>query len=45
MSVVPTVSVGGEVGAAWKVASVAIILAVGVIVGAALWIVRVRRYQ
>ncbi|MBO0694574.1 MAG: HlyD family secretion protein [Verrucomicrobia bacterium] len=43
MSVVPTVSVGGEVGAAWKVLSVAIILAVGVIVGAALWIGRVRR--
>jgi membrane fusion protein (multidrug efflux system) len=45
MSVVPTVSVGGEVGAVWKVASVAIILAVGVIVGAALWIRRVRRGQ
>jgi membrane fusion protein (multidrug efflux system) len=45
MSVVPTVSVGGEAGAAWKVTSVAIILAVGVIVGAALWIGRVRRGQ
>jgi membrane fusion protein (multidrug efflux system) len=45
MSVVPTVSVGGEVGAVWKVASVAIILAVGVIVGAALGIGRVRRGQ
>jgi membrane fusion protein (multidrug efflux system) len=45
MSVVPTVSLGGEVGAAWKVASVAIILAIGVIVGAALWIGRVRRGQ
>jgi membrane fusion protein (multidrug efflux system) len=45
MSVVPTVSVGGEVGAAWKVASIAIILAVGVIVGAALWIGWVRRGQ
>jgi membrane fusion protein (multidrug efflux system) len=43
MSVVPTVFVGGEVGAAWKVSSIAIILAVGVIVGAALWIGRVRR--
>jgi membrane fusion protein (multidrug efflux system) len=42
MSVVPTVFVGGEVAAAWKVASVGIILAVGVIVGAALWIGRVR---
>jgi membrane fusion protein (multidrug efflux system) len=45
MSVVPTVFVGGEVGAAWKVSSIAIILAVGVIVGAALWIGRVRRGQ
>ena len=45
MSVVPTVSVGGEVSAAWKVASVAIILAVGVIVGTALWIGRVRKGQ
>ena len=45
MSVVPTVSVGGEVGTAWKVASVAIILAVVVIVGAALLIGRVRRGQ
>jgi membrane fusion protein (multidrug efflux system) len=43
MSVVPTVSVGGEVGAVWKVASGAIILALGVIVGAALWIGRVRK--
>jgi membrane fusion protein (multidrug efflux system) len=42
MSVVPTVSVGGEVGAAWKLASIAIILAAGVIVGAALWIRRLR---
>jgi membrane fusion protein (multidrug efflux system) len=45
MSAVPTVSVGGEVSAAWKVASIAIILAVGVIVGATLWIGRVRRGQ
>ena len=42
MSVVPTVFVGGEVAAAWKVASAGIILVVGVIVGAALWIGRVR---
>jgi len=42
MSVVPTVSVGGEVGAAWKLASIAIILAAGVIVGAALWIRHLR---
>jgi membrane fusion protein, multidrug efflux system len=45
MSVVPTVYVGGEVGAAWKVAIGAIILAAGVILGAALWIGRVRRGQ
>jgi membrane fusion protein, multidrug efflux system len=45
MSVVPTVYVGGEVGAAWKVAIGAIILAIGVVVGAALWIGRVKRGQ
>jgi len=45
MSVVPTVYVSGEVGAAWKVATGAIILAAGVILGAALWIGRVRREQ
>ena len=45
MSAVPTVYVGGEVGAAWKVAIGAVILAAGVIVGAALWIGRVRRGQ
>src|SRR5947208_10578667 len=45
MSVVPTVYVGGEVGAAWKVAIGAIILAAGVILGAVLWIGRVRRGQ
>ena len=45
MSVVPTVYVAGEVGAAWKVAIGAIILAAGVILGAALWIGRVRREQ
>jgi hypothetical protein len=45
MSVVPTVYVGGEVGAAWKVAIGAIILAIGVVVGAALWIGRVKRRQ
>ena len=42
MSVLPTVSVGGEAGAAWKVASVATILAAGVMIGAALWIRRSR---
>jgi len=42
MSVVPTVSVGGEVGAAWKLASIAIILAAGVIIAAALWIRRLK---
>jgi membrane fusion protein, multidrug efflux system len=45
MSVVPTVYVGGKVGTAWKVAIGAIILAIGVVVGAALWIGRVRRGQ
>ncbi len=45
MSVVPTVYVGGEVGAARKVAIGAIILAAGVILGAVLWIGRVRRGQ
>src|SRR6266446_2439696 len=45
MSVVPTVYVGGEVGAAWKVAIGAIILAAGVILGAVLRISRVRRGQ
>jgi membrane fusion protein (multidrug efflux system) len=45
MSVVPTVYVAGEVGAAWKVAIGAIILAAGIILGAALWIGRVRRGQ
>jgi membrane fusion protein (multidrug efflux system) len=43
MSVVPTVSVGGEAGAAWKVFSVALILVAAVTVGAALWIGRTRR--
>jgi membrane fusion protein (multidrug efflux system) len=43
MSVVPTVYVGGEVGAAWKVAIGAIILAAGVILGAVLWIGRVEK--
>ena len=45
MSVVPTVYVGGEVGAARKVAIGAIILAAGVILGAVLWVGRVRRGQ
>ena len=42
MSVVPSVSVGGEIGAAWKLASIATILAAVVIMGAALWIRRLR---
>jgi membrane fusion protein (multidrug efflux system) len=45
MSVVPSVSVGGDADVALKVATVAIILAAAVIVGAALWIGRVRRGQ
>jgi membrane fusion protein, multidrug efflux system len=43
MSVVPAVYVGGEVGAAWKVAIGAIILAIGVVVGAVLWIGRIQK--
>src|SRR3989440_5218025 len=45
MSVVPTVYVGGEVGAAWKVAIGALILAAGVILAAALWVHRTRKEQ
>src|SRR6266850_2118908 len=45
MSVVPSVYVGGKVGAAWKVAIGAIILAAGIILGAALWIGRVQKGQ
>jgi len=43
MSVVPSVIVSDGTGVAFKVASVAIIFATGVIVGAALWIGTVRR--
>ena len=42
MSVVPSVTVSDGAGVVFKVASVAIILALGVVVGAALWIRRVR---
>lgn len=45
MSIVPDVAVGGGAGVALKVATVAIILVGGVIVGAALWICRVRKEQ
>ena len=45
MSVVPSVTVSDGAGVVFKVAVVAIILALGVVVGAALWIVRVRREQ
>ena len=43
MSIVPDVAVGGGAGVAFKVAIIAIILMAGVIVGAALWIGRVRK--
>jgi membrane fusion protein, multidrug efflux system len=42
MSVVPSVAVSDGAGVVFKVASVAIILAAGVIVGAVLWISRLR---
>jgi membrane fusion protein (multidrug efflux system) len=45
MSVVPTVTVSDGAGVVFKVAAVTIILAAGVIFGAALWIGRVRRGQ
>jgi membrane fusion protein, multidrug efflux system len=45
MSVVPSVTVSDGAGVVFKVASVAIILALGVVVGAVLWIGRVRREQ
>jgi membrane fusion protein (multidrug efflux system) len=45
MSVVPDVTVGGSVGVAVKVATFAVILAAGVIVGAALWIRRIRKEE
>jgi len=45
MSVVPSVAVSDGAGVVFKLASVAIILAAGVIVGAALWIRRIRKEQ
>jgi len=42
MSVVPSVAVSDGAGVVFKVTSIAIILAAGVVVGAALWIGRVR---
>jgi len=45
MSVVPTVTVSDGAGVVWKVASVTIILAAGVIVGATLWIGRIREIE
>jgi membrane fusion protein (multidrug efflux system) len=43
MSVVPTVAVSDGVGVVFKVAAIAIILAAGVVVGAALWMRRIRK--
>jgi membrane fusion protein, multidrug efflux system len=43
MSIVPDVAVGGNAGVAFKIASIAVILAAGVIVGAALRIRRIRK--
>jgi hypothetical protein len=43
MSIVPDVAVGGDAGVAFKVASIAVILAAGVIVGATLLIRRIRK--
>lgn len=45
MSVVPSVAVSDGAGVVFKVVSIAIILAAGVVVGAALWIGWVRREQ
>jgi membrane fusion protein (multidrug efflux system) len=45
MSVVPTVTVSDGAGALVTIVGIAIALALGVIVGAALWIGRVRRVQ
>ena len=45
MSVVPTVAVSDGAGALVMIAGIAIALALGVIIGAALWIGRVRREQ
>jgi len=43
MSIAPDVAVGGDAGVAFKIASIAVILAAGVIVGAALRIRRIRK--
>jgi len=43
MSIVPDVAVGGNAGVAFKIVSIAVILAAGVIVGAALRIRRIRK--
>ena len=43
MSVVPSVTVSDGGGVVFKVAIVAIILALGVVVGAVLWINRIRK--
>jgi membrane fusion protein (multidrug efflux system) len=43
MSIVPDVAVGGDAGVAFNVASIAVILAAGVIVGATLLIRRIRK--
>jgi membrane fusion protein, multidrug efflux system len=45
MSVVPSVTVSDGAGVVFKVASIATILAAGVIVGAALWIRRIRKEE
>jgi membrane fusion protein (multidrug efflux system) len=45
MSVVPTVAVSDGAGALLTISIIAIVVATGVVVGAALWIGRVRRGQ
>jgi membrane fusion protein (multidrug efflux system) len=45
MSVVPSVTVSDGAGVVFKVASIATILAAGVIVGTALWIHRIRKEE
>jgi membrane fusion protein (multidrug efflux system) len=45
MSVVPSVAVSDGAGVVFKVLSIAVILAAGVIVGAALWIRRIRKQE
>ena len=43
MSVVPTVTVSDGASVVWKLAGVAIVLGAGVVVGAALWLGRIRK--